>query len=102
MVDKEKVTRLIFESIDEINEQRPREKKLAKQTDAVLFGEGGALDSLSLVTLVIAIEQRVQENFDITIELANEKAMSQKNSPFRSVKSLADYLSVLLEEASVG
>ena len=32
----------------------------------------------------------------VTITLADEKAMSQKQSPFRNVKSLANYIGELL------
>lgn len=97
MINNEKVIQAIFDAIDEINEQYPEEQRLTKSADTVLFGESGKLDSLGLVNLVVATEQRLEEIFDVSLTLADEKAMSQKNSPFRTVGTLAEYISKLLE-----
>ena len=99
MINNEKVIQAIFDAIDEINEQYPEEQRLTKSADTVLFGESGKLDSLGLVNLVVATEQRLEEIFDVSLTLADEKAMSQKNSPFRTVGTLAEYISNLLKEA---
>jgi len=85
-------------SIEEINRQLENEHQLEKSTNTVLFGEGGKLDSLGLINLVVAVEQNIEDEFDVTITLADERAMSQENSPFRTVGSLADYIELLLEE----
>ena len=66
--------------------------------DTVLFGSGGVLDSMGLVTLIIAVEQAIEDNLDKIVALADEKAMSQQNSPYRSVASLADYAAAELAE----
>lgn len=71
-------------------------KNVDKST--ILFGEGGIIDSMGLVSLTIAIEERIDEEHNITITLADEKAMSQTRSPFRSVGSLADYLKELIDK----
>jgi D-alanine--poly(phosphoribitol) ligase subunit 2 len=59
--------------------------------DTPLFGQEGVLDSLGLVTLVVAVEQAIEDQYRILVSLADEKALSQKNSPFRTVSTLADY-----------
>jgi acyl carrier protein len=66
--------------------------------DTVLLGAGGAVDSLGLVRLVMMVERQAQDDFDVPVSLTDEKAMSQRNSPFRSVGALADYLTSLLNE----
>ena len=68
--------------------------------DVVLYGHGSSLDSLGLVRLLIDVEQRVNDRYGLTIALMDEKAMSQKHSPFRTVNSLADYLVKLIEDQS--
>lgn len=60
--------------------------------DTFLIGQGAALDSMGLVTAILEIEQRLADEHDVMIVLADERAMSQKNSPFRSVRSLSDYV----------
>lgn len=63
-----------------------------------LLGQGTGLDSLGLVTLIVDLEQQLDDEYDVDIVLASEKAMSQKNSPFRSVGTLTDYIWKLAQE----
>jgi acyl carrier protein len=56
-----------------------------------LFGESGLLDSMALVSLVIAVEQAIEEKYQVAIALADEKALSQRSSPYRTIDSLASY-----------
>ena len=95
---KEKMEELIFDAIDEINEELLEDEKIEKRKDAELFGEDGVLDSLGLVNLILAIEQRVFDKFGISITMADENAMSQEDSPFKSVESLSNYTIMLIKE----
>ena len=95
---KEIILENIYESIDELNEQLSNEKQLTKSTKTVLFGNNGQLDSLGLVSLLVIIEQNIEDEFDVSITIADEKAMSQKRSPFRTIGTLADYIDVLLKD----
>lgn len=63
--------------------------------ETLLFGESGLLDSVGLVSLIVAVEQEIENDLGISIVLADERAMSQKNSPFRSIGALADYAATL-------
>ncbi len=98
MNQQEDILQAISEAVDEVNLQQPEGRKLSKAPETLLYGEGALLDSLGLVTLVMEAEQRINERFACSITLANEKAFSQKNSPFRSIKSLAEYIALLLTE----
>ena len=60
--------------------------------DTVLVGKDAVLDSLGVVSLIVEIEQRVESGHGVSVTLANDKAMSQKNSPFRTVAVLTDHL----------
>ena len=97
-MDQDKIQAAVFEAIDEVNEILPPEQQLNKSTDTVLFGQEGALDSLGLVKMIVATEGKIQEYFDMPVTLANERAMSMKNNPFRSVASLIEYTTELLKE----
>jgi acyl carrier protein len=66
--------------------------------DTRLIGRESVLDSMGLVNLIVEIEQRLEEDYEITVILADDRAMSQRSSPFRSVQSLTDYICQLLEE----
>ena len=60
--------------------------------ETIIVGPEAVLDSIGVVSLIVDIEQRLQMEHDITVILASEKAMSQKNSPFRSVGVLASHI----------
>lgn len=63
-----------------------------------LIGQGAILDSLGLVSLIVEVEQRLSDELGINLILADERAMSQKRSPFRSIGALADYICDLIAE----
>ena len=60
--------------------------------DSKLFGGGGPLDSMALVSLVVELEEFIQDEFEVEITLADEKAMSRRTSPFARVNYLIDYI----------
>tara|TARA_B100001758_G_C18238433_1_gene519187 strand:+ start:494 stop:805 length:312 start_codon:yes stop_codon:yes gene_type:complete len=63
-----------------------------------LFGGEGLLDSMDLVVLLVKIEEYLEENYNISITLASENAMSRRTSPFVRVKYLLDYIFELVDE----
>ena len=89
---------LIFESMKMLNEQFPDEKQLELKSDTILFGKGAKLDSLGLVNLIVLVEENTLDKLGKAITLADERAMSQKSSPFRTVQSLSEYMMKLLSE----
>ncbi len=96
------VTESIYAAIDEFNAQNPGAAQLQKAPETVLFGAEGRLDSLGLVNLIVAVEQRIQEDFGVTVTLADERAFSQRQSPFRTIATLASYIGGLIEERRRG
>ena len=95
---KEKILQSIYNTIDYLNAQQPSQEHIVKSNDTILFGPDSKIDSLGLINLVVAVEQNIEDEFNINITLADERAMSQEMSPFRTVGSLADYIKVLLDE----
>jgi len=93
---------LIFEAIDDLNGLRGPDEQIDKTAETTLFGDGSRLDSLGLVGLIVSTEQKIDEKFGVAVTLADEKAMSMKNSPFRTVQTLADYAGTLIEDARRG
>ena len=70
-------------------------------SDAYIFGPVGVLDSMGLVNLVVALEERILEEFGVPITIADERAMSRTKSPFLNVENLAEYITELLREEGV-
>lgn len=81
----------ISQAVAELNLSLLPEKQISVDPDAILFGEGGQLDSLGLVNLVMAAEQHIGDLSGDDIVLASEAAMSRKRSPYRTLRRLAEY-----------
>ena len=88
---------LIQRAIKDFNNQRPLDEQLLDAPDIPLFSKEGKLDSLGLVNLILAVEERVANELGVTITLANERAMSRKGSPFATVQSLVNYVTECLK-----
>ncbi|MFC1743011.1 hypothetical protein ACFL35_03375 [Candidatus Riflebacteria bacterium] len=95
---KENVFAMVFQAIDELNEQLPREQKLSKTQSECLYGNTSKLNSLGLVNFVVTTEQKIIEKTGKPITLVNEKAMSRKNSPFRTVETFVEYICELMQQ----
>jgi hypothetical protein len=74
--------RLLAEDFDLVALQQPC-------VESALYGNDGVLDSMALVNLLADVEDAVFEQFGAAIALADEKAMSARNSPFLTIKTLA-------------
>lgn len=94
----EKIENIILESLKEYNKELEKEELNNPTNKTKLYGEESVLDSIGLVYLITDIEERISDEFKIDIVLADEKAMSQKTSPFRDVETLKNYIQNLLEE----
>jgi len=68
--------------------------------DTPLFGREGFLDSMALVSLVVAVEQAIEDELGVSVSLADERALSQRTSPSRTVGALADYADTLVRAAA--
>lgn len=96
MKTKNEIIEIIFKSVEEVNQQHDTE--ILKDLNAKLFGKESNLDSLGLVNLIVLLEENINNEFDVSISIADEKAMSQKNSPFQSLDTLAQYIMELVNE----
>ena len=97
-MNRQEVLAAALEAVAEYNEQLDEEHKLEVDPETRLLGKSSKLDSFGLVNLIIVVEEKLYEKFDKAITLADERAMSQEHSPFRSVQSLAEYAYTLLTE----
>jgi len=99
MTDNQRVVQIIFNAVDELNQQLPKEQYLEKSTDTALLGR---LDSLGLINLIVATEQKIEEDLGASITLVDERTLSQENSPLRNIGALADHVALLLGEKTNG
>lgn len=89
------VLRAVQSVFDQIGEPLPENVS----AESVLVGPDAIIDSLGVVSLIVEIEQIVETEHGVSVILANDKAMSAKNSPFRTVAVLAAHVITTIEEA---
>lgn len=89
---REVVMQCIQDALTNVLETRsvPQIADLSESTP--LFGERGCLDSMGLVMLIIDVEQWINDNSEQSLVLVDAKAMSRRNSPFRSIGTMLDFI----------
>lgn len=102
IIDRENIVNLLLSTLethfDEINES----VDLSERENIKLFGGDGLLDSIGLVSFVVEVEEKLEDEFDVSVVLADEKAMSRRTSPFARISYLADYILEVVNEDSNG
>ena len=95
-----RVKELVLQALKTVGEESGNNELVAATEKTVLFGS--QLYSLGIVTLVTELEEQISDELDVEISLADERAMSQRTSPFRSVSTLINYTNKLIDEQSAG
>ena len=102
MTMNERVLQAMFKAMDEVNQVLPKEQRLEKSVDTVVLGNQGTLDSLGLVNLIVAIEQKIEEEFGVTIIMTDEKIILEDDRPVKTIGTLAEDISLILAEKTNG
>lgn len=92
------ILQIVLDALRNIGEVEQLDTLLNADENTRLYGGNGVLDSVGVVMLIAEVEDLVGDKMGKTITLADERAMSQKTSPFRAVKNLVDYIDKLLCE----
>ncbi len=87
---------LIYSAIDEVNAQAHDQPRINKLPDTPLLGKAGSLDSLTLVNLLLEIEQQIEDRTGRKVVLVDESAMTLEENPFLTIATLAAHLERVL------
>lgn len=93
-----KIDELLRAALRDLGEELGRAELRSVGEDFRLFGAKSVLDSMALVSLIADLEGRLATEFGRTVVLADERAMSQARSPFRTVASLREHIAARLAE----
>ena len=99
-IDKELINNLILKVVKEIGHEKNINHLINARSETELYGRNGYLDSLMLVRLIVDIEEHISSEFEREIVIADERAMSKKTSPFKSIATLTDYVKELLNKTN--
>ena len=97
-MEKKRIEEIISNALMELGVAKDASGESGDQAELVLFGREGALDSLGLVNLLVGVEQKIEEETGTVVTVADERAMSLKKNPFKTVERLASYIETLLQE----
>ena len=86
---KQEITEIIIDIVADFLQTQGTHIEINEET--ALFGDKAVLDSMGLVNIVIDLESTLLDK-GMEISLTSENAMSRRQSPFRSVSSLADFI----------
>ena len=97
----ERVRKAVSKAVVTINSQVDEAYRIEDSPSTVLLGEGSQLDSLGLVSLVVATQQRLRQEFDVTIELVDSQAMDNRQTYFGTLGAFCRQISRRLEKQGI-
>lgn len=92
MLTRGQIEKIVLHALHDINDERSPGEQFAVGPDTLLFGPDAPLDSLSLVSVIVDVEQAVSDAAGTEVSLTDDRAMSQKVSPFTDVAALTSYI----------
>ncbi len=92
MTDTSNTLEAVYAALDQLNRQRPSDRRLPRDPATLLIGPDGRLDSLGLVTFIVALEQQIEDRFGRAVPLTDPALLAADDGPMRSVGTLAAYL----------
>ena len=88
-MQRQELIQLLIESVNDYFKEQSIDSEVNESPP--LFGSSSQLDSMGLVHVIVDIESRLREH-NVNVSLISEQAMSQRNSPFRTISTLADFI----------
>ena len=83
---------IIQDSIEHINQQLPSEQQISKEPDTVLVGPMSNLDSLSVINLIVEVEERIYATSGERIEILDKGIMSEEPGTISTIRDLIDWI----------
>jgi acyl carrier protein len=93
MSSKSNIEKVVFACVERLNEQLPAESRIKSDLQTVIVGDGASLDSLSMITLLIDIEDNVAAELGIKIKILEEGlAASEGGFRFATINQLVEWI----------
>ena len=87
------VLKIIYNAIHELNDEYSLDIKNDESTKII-----NEIDSIVLVNLIVKIESEINKSLAISITIADDRAFSRNNSPFKTVGILTNYILELIND----
>lgn len=94
----EQILALVLENVEKnVLDEQNGEISFIISPDFPLFGEGAVIDSLTLVNVIVDIEDSLLTKFNKSVCLTDDEAVFREPSPFTSITTLVDYIAELVD-----
>ncbi len=98
MLTPDEVDTIIFAAITALNAERTQDEQIPLSSTTPLFGVDSQIDSLGFVSVITDVETTLNVEHGMDIALADDRAMTRPESPYKSVETLRDYVLELIED----
>jgi acyl carrier protein len=95
---REDILGMVYTALDESDAQSLNGAPVEKTPEAPLLGSDQGVDSLTIVNLVVAIEEQIQKKMGKTVVLVDEDSMALQEHPFRTLGTLATYVEKVIQK----
>lgn len=92
------ITQFILNSINDFITENEIIPKTEINRETRLIGMDALFDSLNLVSFIVDLEEKLEVEFGVDVQLMDEKAMSNKTSPFININRFAKFIKDQLDE----
>jgi hypothetical protein len=82
--------KIVIESLNSVYQVMGMESTADKES--LIYGTGDGINSLSLLLLIVTIEENIMNETGKKIVLAYDRATKPEDSPFYSVKNLSAFI----------
>ena len=82
----------IYDTVEEVNRQLPNEQQLQRSPDTIIVGDGGVLDSLGVISFLVALEDRLSRETGNTITLLDEEIISKSDGPLKTIGHIEQFI----------
>ena len=95
---REDILGMVYTALDESDAQSLNGAPVEKTPEAPLLGSDQGVDSLTIVNLVVAIEEQIQKKMGKTVVLVDEDSMALQEHPFRTLGTLVTYVEKVIQK----
>jgi acyl carrier protein len=95
---KDEALTIVLEALENLNLEFEPADRVEVSPKTRLFGSDAVIDSLSLVSVIVDVEQAVADRVGAAVSLTDDRAINQDVSPFTTPDTLADYIATIANE----
>lgn len=95
---REEINQVVVNTFKQVASDNEKTYEGEPDAATAIMGQESPFDSVDLVTFIVALEQTLEDDWNVSIILADDRAMSQAVSPFKTIGSISDYIEMLIKE----